>query len=370
MRFGVFFGGFHYGPPDLGESPYALVLEAARFADRNAFAFISTPERHFTRIGGLFPNPALTSAAIAAVTDSVQIRAGSIVAPLHDPVRIVEDWSAVDVLSGGRVALSFEPGRNLNDFALAPDAYTNRRALTYRQIAEVRELWRSRTVRRANGVGAQVDLGVFPEPVSLELPVWVAVFKDPQEFVEAGRVGANILAYPDIQDLSELADQVCRYREARAAAGFDGDGVVTAAQYTYISDDTADLDAATADVARQLGRTPSSADHAVRLTAGVGVSIPPNERWDSTGCGGTTIHSAWKHTEEHSLVGSVAGCQQWVRQLERAGVDELACVVDFVADPDLLRRGLPGLAALRRVCGEPHQAETTRVSLDRFMGWG
>jgi natural product biosynthesis luciferase-like monooxygenase protein len=370
MRFGVFFGGFHHSTPDLGESPYSPVLEAARFADRNAFAFVSTPERHFSRFGGLFPNPALTAAALAAATSSIQIRAGSILAPLHDPLRIVEDWSVVDVMSGGRVGLAFEPGRNLNDFALAPDTYTNRRALTYRQIAQVRELWRSRTAHRPNGVGAQVDLGVFPEPVSAELPVWVAVFREPQAFVEAGRIGANVLAHLDSQDPRDLADQVTRYREARAAAGFAADGVVTVAQPAFVSDDPADLRAAAADLARHLGRVPApSEDAAVRLAAAGGPAAGAAPGAGAPG-GGAAVHSGWRQDEGHGLVGPVAECRRWVRQLEQAGVDELACVVDFVADPDLVRRGLPGLATLRQLCGTPGQAEAARISLDRFMGWG
>ena len=34
---------------------YELLTEAARFADRNGFAAIWTPERHFHRFGGLYP---------------------------------------------------------------------------------------------------------------------------------------------------------------------------------------------------------------------------------------------------------------------------------------------------------------------------
>src|SRR5690348_3645794 len=110
MRFGLFFSGSNEKPADLGESQYALMLHAARFADRNAFAFVSTPERHFSRAGALFPNPALTSAALAVTTSGIQVRAGCVTSPLHDPVRLVEDWSVVDQLSGGRVALGLDCG--------------------------------------------------------------------------------------------------------------------------------------------------------------------------------------------------------------------------------------------------------------------
>ena len=80
---------------------YELLIEGARFADENGFTAVWTPERHFHPFGGLYPNPAVTGAAVAAVTKRVQVRAGSVVSPLHHPLRIAEEWSVVDNLSGG-----------------------------------------------------------------------------------------------------------------------------------------------------------------------------------------------------------------------------------------------------------------------------
>lgn len=74
---------------------YKLLLEGAKFADREGFAAIWTPERHFHAFGGLCPNPALTSATIAAITTRLQIRAGSCVLPLHHPIRVAEEWAFV-----------------------------------------------------------------------------------------------------------------------------------------------------------------------------------------------------------------------------------------------------------------------------------
>src|SRR6266850_3063599 len=93
-----------------GGDRYALVREAAQFADRHGFSAVWTPERHFHEFGGLFPNPSVLAAALAVMTERVQIRAGSLIAPLHDPVRIAEEWSVVDNLSHGRVAISFGAG--------------------------------------------------------------------------------------------------------------------------------------------------------------------------------------------------------------------------------------------------------------------
>ncbi|MEW2397627.1 LLM class flavin-dependent oxidoreductase [Streptomyces sp. NPDC046862] len=86
---------------------YRLLIDGARFSDEHGFHSIWTPERHFHNFRGTYPNPSVTSAAIASITSRVKIRAGSVAAPLHYPLRIAEEWSVVDNISHGRVGVSF-----------------------------------------------------------------------------------------------------------------------------------------------------------------------------------------------------------------------------------------------------------------------
>src|SRR5262245_21885903 len=105
-----------------GDKP-RLLFESARYADRNGFSALWVPERHFHAFGGLSPNPSVTAAALAAITSNVRIRSGSVVLPLHHPVRVAEEWALVDFLSGGRVDLGVASGWFPNDFILAPGTY-------------------------------------------------------------------------------------------------------------------------------------------------------------------------------------------------------------------------------------------------------
>src|SRR5256885_17069737 len=130
-----------YFSADQGEDPankYRLLIEGAKFADEHGFAAVWTPERHFHAFGGLYPNPSVTSAAIAAITSRVQIRAGSVVVPLHNPIRVAEEWAVVDNLSNGRVGISFASGWQVNDFVLAPENYARRKQIMLEQIELVR----------------------------------------------------------------------------------------------------------------------------------------------------------------------------------------------------------------------------------------
>ena len=102
---------------------YRLLLETAKFADAHDFAAVWTPERHFQDFGGLYPNPSVLGAALAMVTEKIELRAGSVNLPLHNPIRVAEEWSVVDNLSHGRVAVSFASGWHPLDFVLRPEGY-------------------------------------------------------------------------------------------------------------------------------------------------------------------------------------------------------------------------------------------------------
>ncbi len=187
-----------YFASDEGESTenkYKLLLEGAKFADNNGFSSVWTPERHFHAFGGLYPNPSVVSAAIAATTTNVKIRAGSVVVPLHNPIRITEEWSLVDNLSNGRVGISIAPGWQPNDFVLAPDNFAKAKDVMSDNIQTIQKLWRGEEVAFAGPKGNDVQVKTLPRPIQKELPIWVTAAGNPATFENAGRMGANMLTH-------------------------------------------------------------------------------------------------------------------------------------------------------------------------------
>ncbi|MEO0408678.1 MAG: LLM class flavin-dependent oxidoreductase, partial [Cyanobacteria bacterium P01_A01_bin.135] len=132
MKFSLFYfdGDGSVAQPD----QYQLLIESAKFADQNGFTAVWTPERHFHAFGGLYPNPCVTSAALAMVTERLQIRAGSVVMPLHHPVRVAEDWAVVDNLSNGRAAIAFASGWTMDEFILARAPHASRKGQMWQGI--------------------------------------------------------------------------------------------------------------------------------------------------------------------------------------------------------------------------------------------
>jgi natural product biosynthesis luciferase-like monooxygenase protein/amino acid adenylation domain-containing protein len=341
MDFSLFY--FAGGGDERAADRYRLLLEGARFADRNGFSAVWTPERHFHAFGGAFPNPSVLGAAVAAVTQRVQVRAGSVVLPLHDPVRVAEEWSVVDNLSNGRAGISFASGWQPNDFVLAPDVFARRKEAMFEGIRTVRELWRGGTLTRANGVGKDTTFRVLPRPVQEELPVWVTAGGTPETFRAAGEIGARMLTHLLGQTVEELAEKIELYREAYRASGAPGDGHVTLMIHTFVGDDE--------DAVRETVRAPFRAYLATALDLirpiaekmGVDLKTASADDMDVL-----LDHAFERYWRTSALLGTEQSCLAMVERLKQAGVDEAACLIDFVDDADTVLAALPKLDGLRR----------------------
>ncbi|MBM4336799.1 MAG: LLM class flavin-dependent oxidoreductase [Deltaproteobacteria bacterium] len=353
------FGFFLWGSDDAqGSDKYRLMLESARFADRNGFLFVSTPERHFHAFGGPYPNPAVTSAAIAAVTERVQIRAGSCVLPLHHPIRVAEDWAVVDNLSNGRVAIGFAAGWQPNDFVIRPDGYADAKGQMFRLIDTVKRLWRGETVEFPNPLGQLVPVRTLPRPVQPELPSWVTVAGNPETFRMAGEAGENVLTHLLGQSVDEVAEKVKIYREARARAGHDPKaGVVTLMLHTFVG--------ASDDEVREIVREPmkqylSSAVNLVKSFAWAfpafkrpgGANATPDdvdlESLSAEELDAILEHAFERYFETSGLFGTPDTCAKMIERVRAADVDEIGCLIDYGVPTARVLQSLDALDVVRR----------------------
>jgi natural product biosynthesis luciferase-like monooxygenase protein len=366
MDFGIMF--FSSGRP-ANESCYELLLDVARFADERGFRALWIPERHFHRFGGQFPNPAVIAAAVAMATRKLQIRAGSLVSPLHDSLRITEDWAVVDNLSGGRVAISFGSGWNIEDFVFFPERYDRRQAVMYEQIEEVKTLWRGGGLKRRDSNGREMDVQVFPEPVQKELPVWVTSSGNERTFASAGEIGANVLTHLIGQDLDELASKIQLYRNARKRAGLDPrEGKVTLMLHTFLGPD---LETVRATVRRPFREYIRSAVSLERLALEAGGAISGGHRVESHEIPERDLEDLLDLTFERyirsaSLMGTPESCQRLLWRLEEIGVDEAACLVDFLDDAAAVRGSLPFLAELCAAFSPEGMERAAAFQIDQF----
>ena len=325
-------------------APYRLLIDSARFADRNGFHAIWTPERHFDVFGGLYPNPAVLAAAVATVTSRIGVRAGSVVSPLHEPVRIAEDWAVVDNLSDGRVGLAFAAGWHMNDFVLAPEKYDERHDIQFRDIDLVRELWAGRALPRTGPDRSEVEVVTFPRPKQQSLPVWVTVSSNPQTWVRAAEVGANVLTGLMVTSLEEVAERVAVYRRALARNGHDPTSrSVTLMVHTFVGEDEQQVEATVrAPLSDYLRRHIGLYEKQIAgRDSSIDVDAITEEDREAL------VNLAYdRYTTTRAMIGTRAVCREFALRLGGIGVDEIACLVDFGIDHGSTMEGLQRLATI------------------------
>ena len=361
MDFSMFYFASH-GDDELAGEKYRLIFESARFADEHDFVAVWSPERHFHAFGGLSPNPSILSGALAVQTNNVQVRSGSVVIPLHDPVRVVEDWALVDNLSNGRVALGVASGWFPNDFVLAPseNSYDSRGEVLFENVQTIRQLWRGETISRTNPLGDEVALTTLPRPIQKDLPIWVTAASNPETFRRAGEIGANVLTHLLGQSTERLTENIRIYREAWAAHNHPGDGKVSLMLHTFVGDNDEDVyEQVRKPMKKYLGSS-------VNLVQKYVSSLPIFERrldidvnhLDAGEVDAILEHSFERYFQTSGLFGSPDTCLATIDRFKEVGVNEIACLIDFGVDTDVVLDSLSRLDTVRRMANENRAAAT------------
>ncbi|MEV8433436.1 MupA/Atu3671 family FMN-dependent luciferase-like monooxygenase [Streptomyces chartreusis] len=340
-----FFGDYPQDTATPRHGQYELLMDVARFADRHGFHALWMPERHFHSFGGLFPNPAVLAAALSRETERIRLNAGSVVLPLHDPIRVAEEWSMVDNLSGGRVGIGVASGWSANDFVFFPDRFGRHKELMYEQLQEVRKFWRGDALRRTSGDG-EAEVRLFPRPVQDAPPMYTAVVGNPASYELAARHDLGIVTNLMTQSVEQLRENIALYRATRSRHGLDPDaGRVAVLLHTYLADDH--------DTARTEAFEPLSRYMRASLSVFSGVTNSLGHNIDLAELSEDDLDAVFRraygrYCDQRALIGTVDSVRPVVDAVTSAGADEIVALVDFGVAQDALREGLPRLDALRR----------------------
>lgn len=326
------------------QGKYWLLSDAAKFADEHGFAAVWTPERHFQRFGGLYASPSVTGAALAVTTKRISIRAGSVVLPLQNPLRVAEEWAMIDNLSGGRVAIAAASGWHVNDFVLSPGTYDYRVHNMYEKIELIRRLWRGEKVLLENGAGVVTEVGILPAPIQRELPIWLTGQSD-ETFFNAGRLGFNILTanFALKHSLTEFARKAQIYRSAMETH-HGRRGHITLMTHTFAAETQEEVKSvAGRAMAKYLDlNIQMQQDHAIGSQDERGFrSIRERER--------EIMIRTQVNNDCHSplsFIGTLEHCARRAECLYENGVDEIACLIDFGIEYEDVMSSLCRLSAL------------------------
>jgi natural product biosynthesis luciferase-like monooxygenase protein len=336
----IFFSGL-----STDDAPYDLLLQIVRYVDQAGFKAIWMPERHFTEVGGAYPNPSVLAAALATMTQHVRLRAGSVNLPLHDPLRVAEEWSMVDNLSNGRVGIGVAPGWHIRDFVLKPENFVDKFNILNVYRDQLQRIWRGEPVERVDANGDTHSIVTFPRPVQKELSIWLTTSQREEPWRFAGSNGFNVLSALINFGPKELEKRIALYREARAAAGYDPKaGIVSLMLHTYVA---VDYDQAIERVRPALtqylksfvgqhqGANLAAANDKVKTLQGLGT--------DSEDFVSMVFD---RYIATSSLIGDLRHVGETLARFRAMGVDEVACLADFGLDKATVIDSLRLLSAL------------------------
>ncbi len=187
---------------------YAACLDQCEWADQLGLDIVVLSEHHGVE-DGFMSAPLTLAAAVAGRTKSIQINIAAVLLPLHDPVRLAEQFAVASLVSGGRVGFVAGLGYRQEEFDMAAVDRKRRGSLLEEYVGVMRQCWsgeafewRGRTIRAT------------PKPAS---PPMLLVGGSTEK---AARRAAKLHAgfFPAIGD-QRLADI---YTEECAAVGFHG----------------------------------------------------------------------------------------------------------------------------------------------------
>jgi probable LLM family oxidoreductase len=207
----------------VGAEPRLLdLLEEMELADRVGLDVFGVGEHH--RPDYAVSAPAVVLAAAAARTENIRLTSAVSVLSSDDPVRVFQDFSTIDLISGGRAEIMAGRGSFTESFPLFGQDLSDYDELFAEKLdllVRLRESRGERITWAGHHRPSITDRGVYPRPVQDPLPVWIAVGGTPQSVVRAGTLGlpmalAIIGGFP-----AQFKPMVDLYREAGERAGHD-----------------------------------------------------------------------------------------------------------------------------------------------------
>ncbi len=186
---------------------YNEALSMVAWADERGFRAVRLSEHHGVD-DGYCPAPLTLAAAMAARSRRMRLSLAAVVLPLHEPLVIAEQVAVLDLISNGRVDLTFGAGYVPSELQMFGIEARSRGRVLEEKLAVLRQAW---TGEWFEYQGRRVR--VRPTPVQTPHPPLALGGSTPTAARRAARLGCGFDTH-----LPELYDA---YAEAARSAGFE-----------------------------------------------------------------------------------------------------------------------------------------------------
>ena len=225
MQFGYYILNTYVPELDGGSSDvYDHWLEQFDAAESLGFDTLWVTEHHFRNFGGMMPSPSVILAAAAQRIKRMRLGAAVSIIPMHNPLRIAEEFAMVDQLSGGR--LNFGAGRGMHPMEYAVFGYdwnTAQKRLP-EALDVIERAWSGGEFEWQGDYYRFPNLRVYPQPRQKpHPPIYVTANRDPESFQMIGKRGHHLMTLPWIFTNEEQGSRVEMYRAALREHGHEVD---------------------------------------------------------------------------------------------------------------------------------------------------
>ncbi|QRY68035.1 LLM class flavin-dependent oxidoreductase [Ensifer sp. PDNC004] len=234
------------------------LLEEIELADQVGLDVFGLGEHH--RPDYAASAPAVILAAAAARTKTIRLTSAVTVLSSDDPVRVFQQFSTLDLISGGRAEIMAGRGSFIESFPLFGQSLDDYDQLFAEKLDLLMALRENEKVSWSGEMRPAIhDRGVYPRPLQQELPLWIAVGGTPQSVARAGALGLPVALAIIGGEPRRFAPLFDLYREAARRAGQDPAKLKTSINVHGFIADTTDLAAdqfygPQAEVMNRIGR--------------------------------------------------------------------------------------------------------------------
>jgi len=208
-----------YGPNRRDPAQFILdVVEECVEAEQMGYSSCWVPEHHFGYFGVL-PSPTMFLTQVATRTKRIRLGPATVLLPCNHPLRVVEEFNLLDVLSNGRAILSAGRGYDEREYRAFGIPWEQSRELFDEQMRFVMAAWRENPVT-FHGQFYNLDEPVVITPQQVQKPhpeVYVACFSKPSvELAAELRVNtifapfAAAMTFGSVQQAAQESKQMAR----------------------------------------------------------------------------------------------------------------------------------------------------------------
>lgn len=247
MEFGLYTLGEHLPNPHTGKKIPASqrikeIIEMAQLADQaglDIFQLGESHQNHFVSQAHL-----VILSAVAQATKQIKLASGSTIISTSDPVRVFEDASTIDLISGGRMEVVAGRASRIGLYELLGYSLNDYEALFEEKFELLLQINEHDKVNWQGQFRAPLkDAEVIPRPENEEgsLPIWRAVGGSYESAQRAGQLGVPMYQAHLGGAAMAYKSRIDTFRQSAETAGFNSAEIpVATAGFFYVHENMLD----------------------------------------------------------------------------------------------------------------------------------